>query len=303
MKQQLQQHLLSGSALATLAASALPVQTGSSVMAEDWTARAIAPVANPIFFESPLIQSEVRPIFIQHNIPDDFLKKELGLAQGTGGDVQVYALQLRWAITERLALIATKDGYIDFNPDRVLAPQTGWADLAAGLKYAVIDDKENQFILTPGFTFTIPTGDDEVFQGDGDGEWNLFVSAAKGWKDFHATGNAGLRLPNDTDDETPSLHYSLQLDYYSCQYFIPFVVLNGFTVLDNGAGLPLETEGYDLINFGSSNASGWSGLLLGGGFRSRPHQNVDLGFAYEKAVGSPEGLYDDRFTVDLVWRF
>lgn len=32
----------------------------------------------------------------------------------------------------------------------------GWLDMATGLKYALIDDKANHFILTPGFTFSIP---------------------------------------------------------------------------------------------------------------------------------------------------
>jgi hypothetical protein len=30
---------------------------------------------------------------------------------------------------------------------------------------------------------------------------------------------------------------------------------------------------------------------------------VAAGLAFTGVVDSPEGLYDDRFTVDLVWRF
>jgi hypothetical protein len=58
-----------------------------------------------------------------------------------------------------------------------------------------------------------------------------------------------------------------------------------------------------VINFGSSKASGSLQLTVGGGFRSRLLDNVDLGFAYEKAVVAPYGLTDDRFTVDLSIRF
>lgn len=269
----------------------------------DWKSNTISPVANPIFFESPFIQSEVRPLFIQHHIPDDFLAKELGLSQGAGGVARVYALQLRYAVNDRLAIIATKDGFIELEPDQVLAKDQGWADVAAGLKYAIIDDPARQFILTPGLTFEFPVGEESVFQGNGWGEWNLFVSGAKGWGNLHLTANAGVRLPNDWDEETSSLHYSIQLDYYTCRWFIPFFVMNGFTVLSDADQLPLETEGYDLINFGSSDASGWTGLLVGGGFRSRLHQRVDIGFAYEVAVNSPEGLFDDRYTIDLIWRY
>src|SRR5690242_2810036 len=97
--------------------------------ADDWKDETISPVANPLFFEAPQIQSEVRPLFVQHNIDNNFITG--------GGEVRVYAVQLRYALTERLALIATKDGYIEFKPNTALPHKNGWADLAAGLKYAV----------------------------------------------------------------------------------------------------------------------------------------------------------------------
>ena len=263
--------------------------------AEDWKDKTIAPVANPLFFEAPQITSEVRPIFIYHNIDKSFVTQ--------GGDVEVYAMQLRYAVNDRLSIIATKDGYVDFNPKAVLPHKSGWADLAAGLKYAVIDDAESQFLLTPGLKFEIPTGNERVFQGNGKGEWNVFVSAVKGFGDFHVTGSAGVRLPNDWDAETAQLHYSLQLDYYTCQWFIPFVALNAFTVISEGNAIGLNTEGFDLINFGSSAAEGRTQATLAGGFRSRITNWADLGFAYEGGITTPRGLFDNRVTVDLIFRF
>ncbi len=262
---------------------------------ESWKANTISPVTNPLFFEDPQIHSEVRPIFLWHNIDKGFITG--------GGDAQVYAAQLRWAVTERLAIIATKDGYIDFNPTATLTHESGWADLAAGVKYALIDDEKANFILTPGLKFELPTGNQRVFQGNGDGEWDLFLSGAKGWGNFHAVASAGVRLPNDLDQETASAHYSLQLDYHVCRYFSPFVAVNVFTVLNDAKQLGLTVEGFDLINFGSSNASGRTQAAVGGGFRSRLLKNLDLGFAYEAGVTKPYGLFDDRFTVDFIWRF
>lgn len=75
------------------------------------------------------------------------------------------AIQFRYAITDRLAFIATQDGYLNINGTGVKG--NGWMDLAAGFKYALINDVENQFILTPGFTFQLPTGDNKVFNGRG----------------------------------------------------------------------------------------------------------------------------------------
>ncbi|MFO1501862.1 MAG: hypothetical protein U1G07_26380 [Verrucomicrobiota bacterium] len=272
----------------------------------DWKSQTIAPVGNPIYFEDPFIRSGAQPIFMEHRFPKTF--EFAGGKVPLGGDVQVYALQLRWAVTERFALIATKDGYIDMKPDKTLEHTHGWANIAAGFKYALVDRPENEFILTPGLTFELPTGNTDVQQGRGEGEWNLFVSAAKGFGRFHTTGNVGFRLPNNFNDQTAQAHYSLQLDYNVCRYFIPFFVANGYTVLSEGehkllGAVDLNTELYDLINFGSTEASGKTQFTVGGGLRSKIYKNVELGFAYEAGVSSPVGIFDDRFTVDLIWRF
>lgn len=263
-------------------------------IAQDWTTQAIAPVANPIFFESPLIQSEVRPLFAWHRLDKGLL--------GTDVDVRVYAAQLRWAVNDRLAIIATKDGYIEVDPEG--APGSdGWADLAAGFKYALLKDDENQCYITPGLTFEFPTGNTDVFQGNGDGEFNVFVSAVKGWDRFHVTANLGGRIPIDMDEENPNVRYGLMLDYYTCKWFIPFVSFNAFTTLGDGAGLPIDSEGFDLINFGASNASGTTQGAIGVGFRSRLLDNLDLGFAYEWGIIEDDDIFKDRLTVDVIWRF
>lgn len=276
------------SVLVALAPS-IPAQSEAN-----WKGKAISPVANPLFFESPLIESEVHPVFLYHQIDNDFI----------GGFARVYAVQLRYAINERLAVIATKDGFVQLRPNVSALRSDGWADIGAGLKYAVIDDKESNFLLTPGLKLELPTGNRRVFQGNGDGEINLFVSSMKGWGDLHLTGSAGGRIPVDFDEETASLHYSLQLDYYACRWFIPFITASGMTVVSKGKGPSFGgIEGYDLINFGAADADGFTEVTVGGGFRSRLRTNLDIGFACETAVTTPKGLFDRRFTVDMILRF
>lgn len=284
------------STVAALAAAFTLAQTSraADAPAESWIDQAISPVANPLFFESPFIQSEVRPIFAYHNIDDTFV----------GGFVRYYALQVRYAVNDRLAIIATKDGYIELRPDAVVPAADGWADIGAGLKYAVIDDREANFILTPGLKFEFPAGQSRVLQGNGDGEFNVFVSAAKGWDRLHVSGTFGARVPVDFDEETASLHYALMVDYYTCQWFIPFVALNGFTWLSEGdTALTGNIEGFDLVNFGSNNVRGETQLTFAVGARSRLCKWADLGFAYERCFTTPKGLFDDRYTFDMIVRF
>jgi len=262
---------------------------------ENWLTNTIAPVTSPIYFEDPVIHSEVRPMFAYHRIDPKFVTG--------GGDAQVYAMQLRWSPIERLALIATKDGYININPKAVLPHSQGWADISFGLKYALIDDRKDQFILTPGVTLEVPTGTRKVFQGTGDGIWNLFVSSEKGFGNLHVTGNLGFAIPNDSSKNNSIFHYALQVDYYTCRWFIPFAAFNGYTVLTSSKAIGLDTEGYDLFNFGSSAAFHRTQGTVGFGFRSRLLDRLDFGAAYDFAAISPKGLEKDRVTVDLIWRF
>lgn len=125
----------------------------------------------------------------------------------------------------------------------------------------------------------------------------------KGWDKFHLTGNLGSRIPLNMDKETANLHYSLMADYYVCKWFIPFTTVNAVTTLTEGNQVPITSEGFDLINFGSTNAGGRTQAAWGVGFRSRLLENLDLGVAYERGWAPSNDIFKDRVTVDLVWRF
>ena len=65
--------------------------------------RYVPPLTNPVFNETPYITTEARGIYMYNEIPDgdDFVTD--------GGNINLAALQLRVALTERLGFIATKD--------------------------------------------------------------------------------------------------------------------------------------------------------------------------------------------------
>lgn len=274
--------------------AAAVVASAADAPATSWLDHATVPVANPIYFETPLVQSEVHPFYIYHRMDPSFL--------GVDADVDVYALQLRYAVNDRLAIIATKDGYIEIHPK---GGETlhGWANIAAGLKYAVIENEKEHYIVTPGFTFEIPTGSKQVFQGTGGGVGNLFVSAEKGFDKLHLTANFGARIPVNWNADTASLHYSGQVDYWFCRWFIPFAAINAFTTVSEASHLPFKSEGFDLVNFGSNHASGTTQASAGVGFRSRIFPSADLGFAYERGFTPSNDIFKDRITVDLSLRF
>ena len=79
--------------------------------------------------------------------------------------------------------------------------------------------------------------------------------------------------------------------------------MNAYTTLSEGKATAFKSEGFDLINFGSSGASGATQAAWGVGFRSRLHKNVDFGFAYEQGFTPGDDIFKDRFTMDFVFRF
>ena len=281
--------LLAGAAIAGPSGKSTSVAPTSS-----WKDRTISPVSNMLYFEDPILRNELRPAFIYHRIDDDFITG--------GGEAFLAGAQLRFNVTDRLQLIANKGGYLWIDPE-VGPKRSGWANLVVGAKYVAIDSEENQFIFTPGITYEIPLGEREIFHGTGDGIVNVFASAEKGWGDFHLTGYAGYQQALDTDANSSIFQFNVQADYWVNRYFIPFVTYSSWTVTDAGNAFPINSEGYDTINFGASGADGETQATVGLGFRSRVADNMDLGIAYQWAVLSPEGLFDDRITVDVSYRW
>ena len=275
------------------------------------------PITNPTLFDLALPTTNIHPIFMHHSLPSSVNTTGGNLAMG--GDVQIYALQFEYALSERLSIVATKDGYVDINAGNsaLWSDESGFANLGAGLKYAFIYDPANSFVMSGTAVLELPTGNDDVFQGQGDGVVNLIVSGLKLWDDFQLAGAAGARIAIN-DDQSSSTFVSAHASYELCDWFIPLVELNWHHVVSAGAGRPAFNsqagggvpvvatfEGSDLLNFGAANAGSNRDLVTAAiGFRSRLSENVDLGVAYEIPL-TPEddGIIDSRLTLDLVWTF
>jgi len=304
--------LLSSAALAGTIVTdpaAAPVSTGGFENAR-------RPISNPTLFDLALPGTNIHPIAIYQRLPDH-VNSTLG-PLAMGGDVQVYALQFEIAFNERLSLVATKDGYVDINPDGALwGNESGFANLGAGLKYAFIYDPANSTAVSGTVTFEFPTGNHDVFQGEGDGAANVIVSGLKLWDDFQLAGSAGVHLPFDGQMATTSF-VSAHASYEVSRWFIPLVEVNWHHVLEAGNGranffsqaggaVPVVAafEGMELLNFGASNASQNRDFVSAAiGFRSRVTDQVDLGLAYEVPLTSKgDSIMEDRVTLDLVWKF
>lgn len=286
--------LVSAFPLLLAACASVPADSnGGAPDARRWRDRLIEPVTQPTLFESPVIDSQVRPMLMHQELPNDSIFQ--------GGSVDVVALQLRYAIHERVALIAVKDGYVDLDPDAG-SSESGVADLAAGVKYAVVDDLAKGNLVTVGMVYEFASGDEDVFQGNGDGVLRPFVAVGFDRDKFNTLLLMGYNYCLDDDEESTSFDYHAHLSYEAWKSVTPLLEVNGITWTDGGNALAADFEGGDLINLGATDPDGTvvTGAL---GARWAACENISVGLAYELPLTSREDLIDSRGTLDLVWSF
>lgn len=256
--------------------------------------RYVPPLVNPLFNETPYITTEARPLHLHYDLPSKFLT--------TGGTIDVTALELRLALTERLGLIASKDGYVNADFKAVLPDDRGFANISLGFKYAVHSDPKNQSILTVGVEYEPPTGSVQTagidLQEGGSGFVDIFVTGAKAWGKFGIQGSVGYNHAIDGDHDTSSIHYSLHADYELFKNFYPVVELNGITTVSDGTRTAGNFAGFDVINFGTTNSG--TVVTAAGGARYRFNDHVQMGVGYERPITNREDIINWKIAADLV---
>ncbi|MDG1358795.1 MAG: hypothetical protein P8P36_11440 [Akkermansiaceae bacterium] len=272
------------------------------------------PISNPTLFDLAVPRTALHAIYMHHKFPSKINTTAGKLDMG--GDLNLYALGFEYAINERFSIIGLKDGYVDFNPDNTFTAEEGFANIAAGVKYAFIYSPESQYAMSGSAILELPLGDEEIFQGEGDGSINLSLQSLKLVDQWQFSSSFGCQIPFDSSFSTNawvSAHVSYELN----RWFIPLLEVNYFRVLDNGDGASrypdqaggavaevAEFEGADLLNWGAANSDGADYATLALGFRSRLTGQLDLGVAYELPLTNEEdNITESRLTIDLFYTF
>ena len=271
--------------LTSCAASSFSTGSREELPPSSWSVRLPDPVSAGTTFESAVIETGLEAHVVHQELPSDSVF--------TGGDFQLYALQARVRLNERVALIATKDGYIDFNPDAG-SDEDGFADIAGGVKFLAYEDPEAGLLVTPGLIYETTSGDDEVFQSNGDGLLRPFVSVGWDGGKTNVLSTVGYNLPLDNDEESTSADYHLHVSYEVTPELLPLFELNGITYTSDGDAFVADFEGGDLINLGSNDVQGNTVISGAFGFAWRPSDRIQVGLTYEVPFTSREDLLDNR---------
>lgn len=253
------------------------------------------PVGSPLYFEDPFINSDLRFVFLWHKFPEQ--------CQLRGGQLSVYALALRVALTDRLQFIATKDGYSHIESP-IIDDDSGWNDLAWGLKYALIADHENDFLLSTGLRWNMSNGHAGILQGNVD-ELSPFFSAYKGWDKWNFMADVVGRLPMEEKNGNYVLSWDGHVDYELFKNFFPLLEVHGLHYLSNADRLPLDIGGLDYGNIGSAYVAGHAAFWGGVGFRWNIVEHVSWGAVYEfpMQTTSNNDIFEQRVTTNLIFNF
>lgn len=270
---------------------------------------AVGTLTNPSLFESAVPLTRVRGIVINHQTPENVSALGNGTPVPVGGDINIASLQLEYAFHDRLSIVASKTGFIDFNPSTAspFTDQTGFANIAAGLKYAFIYDEENDFAASATIQLELPTGNRDVFQGRGDGNILLTFSALKFIGNWQFSGATGINLPFISGEEATTGFASAHVSYQLTERFTPIVEVNLFHTFSPGdkGSLPTDFEGGGFFNFGSPNATVNENIVTAAvGGRYKINDSLSLGAAYEMPLTpEEENIMDSRVTLDFVYKF
>jgi hypothetical protein len=275
------------------------------------------PIVAPFLFEDPFITTGVYPYYVWHAFP--------GSSVFRGGEIHVAAVQLRVALTERVAFIATKDGRAWLRPDLpLLDNDEGWFNLAGGFKVSLFEDEEQQLAVATSLRYEAPSGSSSIFQGRGDGLILPSLSIAKGFGDLHLIADVGGTVPIDGRAESSNIFWHLYGDYRVAKHFQPFVQWSAIhwtgsgdgrlgIRLANGVTLPLDTvqdalgtgrfEGADVVNLGSRGVSGQDLYTWAVGAHVPITERVVLSAAYERQIGHRRGIFQQRVTTSMRFEF
>jgi hypothetical protein len=258
---------------------------------------------NFVFFEDPRAVTELRPIFVHHWVPE-----VIGNGIPAGGEIDLYALQFRIRLTDRLSLIAVKDGFIVDQTQGALDTLLGdgWADVTAGLKYSLLADPVQGTLAAMGMTYEIPVGSTRALQDIGDGEFHFFFTGGQRLLNgmMHALSSVGYRQPVDDEVQTSAIHWSNHVDFRITQQAYLFTEFAWWHWTDDAeVGLPLGVAGQDLFNLSSTNIAGNDLLTQNVGMKFKPNPSTELGVAYEFPLTTFKDVIESRLMVDLILRY
>jgi hypothetical protein len=275
------------------------------------------PIVAPYLFEDPFVTTNAVPYVLWHDFPEQSVFD--------GGALYAAAVQLRVALTDRVAIIATKDGYVwNRNGNPLLEDSQGFMNISAGVKVALWQDRDAGRILSGVLRIEAPTGSSDQYQGHGDGMAIPSLTGAFSTGPVRWIADLGAQIPFDGRELSSSLFYHVYAGLDVSPRLQPFVQLSGLRWIESGDGslpirlksggtLDLDTvqnvlgtgpfEGADVVNLGSPQVDNLDLITAAVGVHVPLSEHVTFSIAYERPITEPKGIFQQRVTSALVLEF
>jgi len=272
-------------------------------------------MSNPLSNIDPRAVTAVYPLFISSWV------------QSTppipNADVQVYGPAVTVALSERFAFGLNQGGFAALHPSRdpiqrqrlaALDPlgrfrdiresgeRKGWLNLGGFLQYTLIQDVEDQFILTAGLRWIAPAGSYEIFQGHGPLELAPYLTAGKEFGKWHVLGTVGYQFPAGPGDDNLKLWYAnVHIDRQCFGWLYPLVEFNtNYLTKSVDAGL-LTRRGY--VDFGNFEATGTVVSMAAGANAVLIRERLELGAVYTTIIGGSTEAKVNGLLVKMTMRY
>jgi hypothetical protein len=273
-------------------------------------------MSNPLQNIDPRALTEIYPIFASA------WTKEAGPVPAA--DFQLYGAGLTIALSERLAVGLNQGGYADVHlskdPSHLLRAlatfdptgrfrdveaggnRSGWLNLGGFAQYTVIEDAASQFLLTAGLRVEAPCGSHDIFQGHGPAHLAPYLTAGKGYGDFHVLATAGYYFPAGPGDDTNELFYAdLHLDRRMFGWLYPLVEFN-LDAVTKTVSLDLPAR-RGFFNFDNFDATGTIlTMAVGANAVLRP-EKLEVGAVYLTSLATQHDFNVNGLMVKMVLRY
>lgn len=238
-------------------------------------------------------------------------------------DVQLYGPGMTVALSERFAVGLNQGGYavahFSRNPvvrDRLFQrdplgrfrdietdiERDGWLNLGGFFQYTLIENVEDQFILTGGLHWVAPCGSHEMFQGHGPLELAPYVTVGKEFGKFHLLATTGYQFPAGPGNDYLELFYAnVHLDRQVFGWLYPLVEIN---TSYHAKGISLERmtrRGF--VDFGNFESEGNVATVSSGANVVLVAERLELGAVYTTVIASQHNFDAKGLLVKMVVRY
>ena len=218
------------------------------------------------------------------------------------GDVQLYGAGLTVALSERISFGLNQGGYAVADVGH--SNRDGWLNLGGFGQYTIIQDVEDQFLLTGGLRWEAPTGEAEVFQGHGPAHLAPYITAGKEFGEFHVLGTFGYEFPTGSGvASTNQFYFNTHFDRRFFGWLYPLIEFDWtyHTTSVSGAELSERTGGF--FDFGDFSASG-NILVMSVGFDAVLVQSkLEAGIVYNTSLATQHDFNVNGLLIKAVWRY